>query len=153
MGTPDYIKKAQNNYNAKFDLVQLKLPKGTKERIRALIGDSGSISAYCVRCVLDALENSENVQNNVTSSTVSELQKAVEKELTIEEVQAMLETRRAQNEEKKRQAAYDPQDRETAAEQRHSQGYQQQQKQTDDLLEKMRGIAQMSRENRKTEEK
>ncbi len=152
MGTPDYIKRAQNTYNAKFDLVQLKLPKGTKERIKALIGENGSISTYCVRCVLDALENVGAARNPDASAPDTEPKNAAEKEFTVEEVQAMLEARRAQNEEKKRQAAYDPNDVE-AAEKRHSQDCQLQQKQTDDLLEKMRTVAQLSKENRETEEK
>lgn len=153
MGTPDYIKRAQNTYNAKFDLVQLKLPKGTKERIKALIGENGSISPYCVRCVLDALENAEAARNPDASASRTETMKSQEKELTAEEVQALLEARRAQNEEKKRQAAYDPQDVEMAAERRHNQDYQRQQVQTDELLEKMRTVARLSKENRETEEK
>lgn len=57
MPTPKYIKDAQNAYNAKFDLVQLKLPKGTKERIKAVLRDEQSVSGYCKQSVLDTLEN------------------------------------------------------------------------------------------------
>ncbi len=153
MGTPDYIKRAQNTYNAKFDLVQLKLPKGTKERIKALIGENGSISLYCVRCVLDALENVGAARNPDASATRTETMKSPEKELTVEEVQDMLEARRAQNEEKKRQTAYDLNDVENAEEQRNNQSFQRQKTQTDELLEKMRTVAQLSKENRETEEK
>lgn len=148
MAVSEAQKRATAKYEReKYDKVLIRFPKGTKERIQST--GAGSLNGFIIQCVLDALENSEALQKPYTPAT--EPQKAPEKELTVEEVQALLETRRAQNEEKKRQAAYDPQDRETAAEQRHSQGYQQQQKQTADLLEKMRGIAQMSRENRKTE--
>lgn len=59
MATPQYIKNAQNNYNSKFDLVQLKLPKGTKERIKAILEDGQSIAGYCVQSVLAALESDE----------------------------------------------------------------------------------------------
>lgn len=64
MSTPQYVKDAQNAYNAKFDLVQLKLPKGTKERIRAVFGDDISITRYCVQSVLVALENDEDFEKN-----------------------------------------------------------------------------------------
>ena len=30
--TADYTRKAINNYRSKFDLVQIRLPKGTKDR-------------------------------------------------------------------------------------------------------------------------
>lgn len=60
MATPQYIKDAQNAYNAKFDLVQLKLPKGTKERIKAALEGRQSIAGYCVESVLDALERLES---------------------------------------------------------------------------------------------
>ena len=32
--TKDYVRRAQNNYRAKFDQIALKLPKGTKDIIR-----------------------------------------------------------------------------------------------------------------------
>ena len=60
MATPQYIKDAQNNYNAKFDLVQLKLDKGAKKRIRAIIGENGSITAYCKDAVMTAIESDED---------------------------------------------------------------------------------------------
>ena len=31
--TPEYTKRAIDNYKSKFDLVQIRLPKGTKEKI------------------------------------------------------------------------------------------------------------------------
>lgn len=62
MTTPQYIKNAQNAYNARFDLVQLKLPKGTKGRIKAILEDGQSITGYCVESVLVALENDEGLK-------------------------------------------------------------------------------------------
>lgn len=62
MSTPQYIKNAQNAYNAKFDLVQLKLPKGTKERIKSVLDDGQSMSGYCVQSVLIALESDDNLK-------------------------------------------------------------------------------------------
>ena len=58
MSTPDYVKKAQNRYNSKFDLVQLKLPKGTKDRIRELTNES--FNAYITKLVLDSLKTPYN---------------------------------------------------------------------------------------------
>ena len=33
MSTPEYMKRAAQNYREKFDLIQIRLPKGTKEKI------------------------------------------------------------------------------------------------------------------------
>lgn len=68
MSTPQYIKDAQNAYNAKFDLVQLKLPKGTKERIKAVLEEGQSISGYCVQSVLAAVESDEDFNEISTNS-------------------------------------------------------------------------------------
>ena len=57
MSTPDYIRRSQNNYNAKFDIIQIKAPKGTKERITTLSGQS--MAAFCLQCVLDRLDELE----------------------------------------------------------------------------------------------
>lgn len=55
MSIPQYVKNAQNKYNAKFDIIQLKLPKGTKGRIKNLCGDM-SMSEYCKCAVLERIE-------------------------------------------------------------------------------------------------
>lgn len=60
MSTPDYIRRSQNNYNAKFDIIQIKAPKGTKERITAVSGQS--MAAFCLQCVLDRLDELERSQ-------------------------------------------------------------------------------------------
>lgn len=52
--TPEYTKKAINNYREKFDFIQVRFPKGTKERLK----DVGNINNYIVKCVLDALNDS-----------------------------------------------------------------------------------------------
>lgn len=57
MATPQYIKDAQNNYNAKFDLIQIRLPKGTKERIKK-ITDS-SMANFCLDAVMETIESYE----------------------------------------------------------------------------------------------
>ena len=38
--TPDYIIRAQKNYQAKHDNISVVLPLGTKDRIRSLSGES-----------------------------------------------------------------------------------------------------------------
>lgn len=54
MSTPDYTKKAVANYRNKFDIQQLRLPKGTKERITAKYGNI-SVNDYIVNLVLNDL--------------------------------------------------------------------------------------------------
>lgn len=94
MGTPDYIKRAQNNYNAKFDLVQLKLPKHTKERIKAILDDSMSISGYCVQCVLNTVEAAERVksQQQELIKTAQGTETSAEKQTTEETAPMQAET-------------------------------------------------------------
>ena len=93
METPQYIKNAQNKYNSKFDLVQLKLPKGTKERIKSVLQDGQSIAGYCVQCVLDALESGEIVQDAPDAmQTTEEKQKAE----SLDDLQALLDAKRAE---------------------------------------------------------
>jgi hypothetical protein len=56
--TPEYTKKAIQNYNNKFDRVAVNLPKGTKERIKELTGKS--CNAYISELVIKDLDNLEN---------------------------------------------------------------------------------------------
>lgn len=60
MKTPSYIRNAQNRYNAKFDIIQVKLDKGAKERIRSITEES--YNEYIKRLVMDDLERKENVE-------------------------------------------------------------------------------------------
>ena len=60
MKTPSYVRNAQNRYNAKFDIIQVKLDKGTKERIRSITEES--YNEYIKRLVMDDLERKENVK-------------------------------------------------------------------------------------------
>lgn len=59
MALPDYVKRAKNTYNSKFDLIQLKLPKGTKERIKMIIGEDRSMAAFCVDELLEVIAGYE----------------------------------------------------------------------------------------------
>ena len=56
--TPEYTKKAINNYNAKFDRIAVNLPKGTKERIKELTGQS--CNAYISSLVIAELQRIED---------------------------------------------------------------------------------------------
>lgn len=49
--TPEYTKKAVNNYRDKFDFIQVRFPKGTRERL----ADKGNINDYICRLVLSDL--------------------------------------------------------------------------------------------------
>ena len=57
MGTPDYTKRAVANYRNKFDVMQLRLPKGIKEQIEP--GDK-SIHDYIVQLVIDDIESKKD---------------------------------------------------------------------------------------------
>ena len=61
--TADYTRRAIDKYRAKFDIIQIKAPKGTKERITAVSGQS--MSAFCLQCVLDRLDELERSQPDV----------------------------------------------------------------------------------------
>lgn len=56
MATADYTKRAVKNYQAKFDLVQVRFPKGTKSRILATCDNCNQ---FIIKCVLDALNLAE----------------------------------------------------------------------------------------------
>lgn len=53
--TPDYVKKAVNKYRDNFDIIQIRFPKGTKDRIIA--SGAKNVNDYVVKCVLDALSS------------------------------------------------------------------------------------------------
>lgn len=72
MSIPKYVRDAQNKYNSKFDLIQLKLPEGTKDRIKSIIGEDGSMAAYCKQAVLTVLGNDENLALNESNKMPSE---------------------------------------------------------------------------------
>lgn len=116
--TPEYTKKAINNYRDKFDFIQIRFPKGTKERLKS--ADVGNINDYVVKCVLDKLNGAESaeIQDSTPDTEVAEIA-AVEPEtpeptnplpdaetpvstpenglkpLTIEDIQAMFDRKRA----------------------------------------------------------
>ena len=54
--TADYTRKAINNYRSKFDLVQIRLPRGTKDRAAEADININDIAVSAVLAYLDALE-------------------------------------------------------------------------------------------------
>lgn len=53
--TPKYVKKAVNNYRQKFDIIQVRFPKGTRDKLRNI----GNINDFIVKCVTDVLESED----------------------------------------------------------------------------------------------
>lgn len=66
-----YQKDAQNRYNSKFDIVQARLPKGTKERIQSL---DYTINAFIVEAVETMLKSFETPTAPILEPTESVLQ-------------------------------------------------------------------------------
>lgn len=54
--TPEYTKKAVDNYRSKFDFVQIRLPKGTKEKLK----DKGNINDYINNLIKQDLNNNQH---------------------------------------------------------------------------------------------
>lgn len=57
--TPNYTRKAIDSYRNKFDFVQVRFPKGTKERIEKLVGGEKNLNDYIVPLILADLERME----------------------------------------------------------------------------------------------
>ena len=53
--TPEYVKRATANYQAKYDLIQVRFPKGTRERIQEKATGT-TINDYIVGLVVADLE-------------------------------------------------------------------------------------------------
>lgn len=62
MSLADYSRRANKNYQDKFDNTSVRLPKGTKERIKA-ITNGGSLNEYMSNAILKQLEIDEKHQN------------------------------------------------------------------------------------------
>ncbi len=129
--TPEYTKKAINNYRDKFDFIQIRFPKGTRQRLEA--AEIENINDYVVDCVLKSLgeipAESAEIQDSAPDAEAAEIA-TVEPEtaeptnslpdeetpvsaptnglkpLTIEDIQAMFDNRKAdeiKQEEERRQ--------------------------------------------------
>lgn len=85
--TPEYTRKAVDNYRKKFDVMQLRLPKGTKEIIDSKVGKANAHN-FVVDCVLKALEISKEPQEYKETTTEE-----------IQALQALIDEKRAEQKE------------------------------------------------------
>ena len=53
--TPEYTRRATANYQAKYDLIQVRFPKGTKERIKEVATEQ-SVNDYIVNAIIEKLD-------------------------------------------------------------------------------------------------
>lgn len=107
--TPEYTKKAVKNYREKFDIMQLRLPKGTKEEIEK-IADEKSVHDFIVDCVLNAINNGSSAQDPGAVPSASdpdfaeydEAQKLKELDKLVKEAQARYAASNYEDREQKR---------------------------------------------------
>ena len=66
--TPDYTRKAVDNYRKKFDMMQLRLPKGTKNRIEK---HSSNVHEFVFSCVMKELDRLETQAENAELSQIA----------------------------------------------------------------------------------
>ena len=103
--TADYTRRAIDKYRAKFDIIQIKAPKGTKERIAAVSGQS--MAAFCLQCVLDRLDELERSQPDALPEAPKTEAPAADQPrqaVTDEEALEIWRQRVAENEAKKKAA-------------------------------------------------
>lgn len=80
-----YQKDAQNRYNSKFDIVQARLPKGTKERIQSLDYTINTFIVEAVETMLKSLETTTAPILEPTESVSTEKKtKAVDQMAAVE---------------------------------------------------------------------
>lgn len=107
--TPEYTKKAVKNYREKFDVMQLRLPKGTKEEIEKR-ADGKSIHDFIVDCVLNAINNGSSAKDpgavpggsDPDFAEYDEAQKLKELDKLVKEAQARYEASKNEDREQKR---------------------------------------------------
>ena len=100
MSTPDYTKKAVANYRNKFDIQQLRLPKGTKEQIIAKYGNI-SVNDYIVGLVLADLAEYQEQLTQPTSDSLEDKPNPVHEIEDMKKLQEYLEQLRKGNEQRK----------------------------------------------------
>lgn len=66
--TADYTRRAVDNYRSKFDLVQIRLPKGTKDRAKAANININDIAVSAVLAYLDDLESKAAEQPQIVDA-------------------------------------------------------------------------------------
>lgn len=114
--TPEYTRKAVDNYRKKFDIMQLRLPKGTRERIEK---QADKVHDFVVSCVLSELERLEAPTENDETHQIEPLDEQTEEQaqkepnpedvadndikanpMTLAEAQALLDRKRAEQKER-----------------------------------------------------
>lgn len=86
--TADYTRKAINNYRSKFDLVQIRLPKGTKDRAAEADININDIAVSAVLAYLDALESQAE---NLSHEPEKNAEKANSERAEVEEKVALMQ--------------------------------------------------------------
>lgn len=66
--TADYTRRAVDNYRSKFDLVQIRLPKGTKDRATESNININDIAVSAVLAYLDDLESKAAEQPQIVDA-------------------------------------------------------------------------------------
>ena len=113
--TPEYTRKAVDNYRKKFDIMQLRLPKGTRERIEQ---QADKVHDFVVTCVLSELERLESPTEHEETHQIEPLEEQTEETtqeeknpedvanndskanpMTLDDVQALINQKRAKQKE------------------------------------------------------
>lgn len=105
--TPEYVRKATAKYQANYDLIQVRFPKGTRERIQKAAKDS--CNAYISSVVLADLERLENAGKESITKEQREPLKADKKEMEkaeFDELNEMIKRLQKENEEGKLSVSY-----------------------------------------------
>ena len=98
--TPEYTKRATANYQAKYDLIQVRFPKGTRERIKETLADK-STNDYIVGLVLADLEAHQEELAQPTSDSLDDKSNPVHEIEDMEKLQEYLGQLRKDNEQRK----------------------------------------------------
>lgn len=96
--TPEYTKKAINNYREKFDFIQVRFPKGTKEKLKE-VGDKNS---FIVNCVLNALDGSQNADTATKTAEPEKIPETPKKPVDLAEIQRLFDEKKAEIDREKR---------------------------------------------------
>jgi hypothetical protein len=86
--TPEYTKKAVSNYRSKYDLAQIRLPKGTRDRADK---NNISINDIAVSAVLAYLDALERKTDNLPQETEKTAEKANAERTEVSEKFALMQ--------------------------------------------------------------
>ena len=100
--TPEYTRKAVDNYRKKFDIMQLRLPKGTRDRIEKQADKAHDFVVDCVLAELERLEEQEAQQTVPEEGYQDKLQNNnnSSKPMTLADAQAILDRKIAEQKER-----------------------------------------------------